>query len=328
MTVASPPSGVVEQAERLRRRLAVGGPLAGASIGTVPILWNNADLPELRLGTGADVVLDDIARTGYEGTQLGINFPEGDALKGILAARGLRLAEVYAWFEATVEGPVDGSLEQVRERIRLLQAGGGEVLCIAFDGSGGAGPMGRRATDPRTPRLTDDGWQRTIELLTAVAEETRAAGARIAFHPHAGTYVETPEEVDRLASSIAADVLPFCLDVGHYTVGGGDPVTALRTYGDRVTHVHLKDVDPEVLARLRDGSVRGSARASGAGCSRSSARASWTSTGSWRPRRATLRRLADGRAGQRLAAARGERGDRPPGAGGGPSPRVGSPPVS
>jgi len=61
MTVASPPSGVVEQAERLRRRLAVGGPLAGAPVGTVPILWNNADLPELRLGTGADLVLDDIA---------------------------------------------------------------------------------------------------------------------------------------------------------------------------------------------------------------------------------------------------------------------------
>ena len=123
MTVASPPSGVVEQAERLRRRLAVGGPLAGAPIGTVPILWNNADLPELRLGAGADAVLDDIARTGYAGTQLGINFPEGDALKGILAARGLRLAEVYAWFEATVDGPVDGSLEQVRERIRLLAGG-------------------------------------------------------------------------------------------------------------------------------------------------------------------------------------------------------------
>ena len=257
MTVASPPSGVVEQAERLRRRLAVGGPLAGAAIGTVPILWNNADLPELRLGTGADVVLDDIARTGYAGTQLGINFPEGDALKGILAARGLRLAEVYAWFEATVEGPVDGSLEQVRERIRLLQAGGGEVLCIAFDGLEERDQWGGRATDPRTPRLTDDGWQRTIELLTAASAETRAVGARIAFHPHAGTFVETPDEVDRLASSIPADVLPFCLDVGHYTVGGGDPVTALRTYGERVTHVHLKDVDPEILARLRDGSVPG-----------------------------------------------------------------------
>jgi inosose dehydratase len=257
MTVASPPSTVVEQAERLRRQLAVGGPLARARIGTVPILWNNADLPELRLGAGADIVLDDIARTGYEGTQLGVNFPEGDALKGILAARGLRLAEVYAWFGATADGPVDGSLEGIRERIRLLRTGGGEVLCIAFDGTQERDEWAGRATDPRTPGLTDDGWRRTVELLQAASAETRGAGARIAFHPHAGTFVETPDEVDRLASSIPADVLPFCLDVGHYTVGGGDPLAALRTYGERVTHVHLKDVDPEILAGLRDGSIAG-----------------------------------------------------------------------
>jgi inosose dehydratase len=257
MTVASPSSAVVEQAERLRRRLAVGGPLADASIGTVPILWNNADIPELRHGAGADLVLDDIARTGYEGTQLGINFPEGDALRAILAARGLRLAEVYAWFGATVDGPVDGSLEQVRERIRLLRAGGGEVLCIAFDGTQERDAWAGRADEAATPRLTADGWRRTAELLTAASAETRAAGARIAFHPHAGTFVETPDEVDRLAESLPADVLPFCLDVGHYTVGGGDPVAALRRYGERVSHLHLKDVDPEVLAGLRDGTIAG-----------------------------------------------------------------------
>jgi inosose dehydratase len=49
----------------------------------------------------------------------------------------------------------------------------------------------------------------------------------------------------------------LCLDVGHYLVGGGDPVEALRTYGERVGHVHLKDVDPEVLAGLREGTVGG-----------------------------------------------------------------------
>jgi inosose dehydratase len=257
VTVASPPSGLVERAERLRRRLAVDGPLANAPIGTVPILWNNVDIPELRLGASAETVLDDIARTGYDGTQLGLGFPEGDALKGVLAARGLRLAEVYAWFASTVDGPVDGSLDLVRERIRLLREGGGEVLCIAFDGVPERDAFAGRASDGATPRLTDDGWARTVELLAAASAETRAAGARIAFHPHAGTYVETPDEVDRLADSVDPETLPLCLDVGHYTVGGGDPVAALRRYGERVTHVHLKDVDPEVLAGLREGSVGG-----------------------------------------------------------------------
>jgi inosose dehydratase len=257
VTVASPLPAVVEQGARLRRRLAVGGPLADAAIGTVPILWNNVDIVELRLGTDAETILDDIARTGYDGCQLGLGFPEGDALRGVLAARDLRLAEVYASIPATVDGPAASALADVRERIRLLAAGGGEVLCIAFDGAADRDPFAGRADDAATPELTDDGWARTIELLEAASAETRAAGGRIAFHPHAGTYIETPGEVERLAGAIAPDVLPFCLDVGHYTVGGGDPVAALRTYGDRVTHVHLKDVDPEVLAGLRAGTVGG-----------------------------------------------------------------------
>ena len=261
MTVASPPPEVLEQGLRLRRVLASDGPLGRAPIGTVPILWNNVDVAELRLGIDAERVLDDITRTGYDGTQLGLGFPEGDALRGVLAARRLRLAEVYAAIPATQDGPTASALAEVRERVRLLAAGGGEVLCIAFDGSADRDAFAGRATDPATPRLTDAGWRRTIDLLVAVAEDVRAAGARIAFHPHAGTYVETPDEVERLASSIPADVLPFCLDVGHYVVGGGDPVAALERFGERVTHVHLKDVDGDVLRRLREGAVGGFGRA-------------------------------------------------------------------
>jgi inosose dehydratase len=257
MTVSSPPAAVVEQGVRLRRRLAVGGPLAKARIGTVPILWNNVDVAELRLGLSAESVLDDIARTGYDGTQLGLEFPDGDALRGVLAARELRLAEVYAAIPATADGPTDGALAEVRERLRLLTAGGGEVLCIAFDGTADRDATAGRADGPSTPRLTDEGWARSIDLLETISRETHAAGARIAFHPHAGTYVETPDEVARLAASIPAEVLPFCLDVGHYLVGGGDPVEALRRYGERVSHVHLKDVDPEVLAAVRHGAVAG-----------------------------------------------------------------------
>ena len=257
MTISSSPAAVVAEGSRLRQRLAVGGPLANARIGTVPILWNNVDIPELRHGTSAEAILDDIVRTGYDGTQLGLGFPEGEALQDILSARELRLAEVYASIPATVEGPTEVALADVRERLRLLVAGGGEVLCVAFDGSPDRDPFAGRASDAATPRLTDDGWRRTIALLTTLSDETRSAGARIAFHPHAGTYVETPDEVERLAASIDAATLPFCLDVGHYTVGGGDPVVALRRYGERVSHVHLKDVDPVVLAGLRNGTVPG-----------------------------------------------------------------------
>jgi inosose dehydratase len=251
MTTAPAATPLLERARHLRSLLASRGPLAGVSVGTVPILWNNVDVAELRHGTDADSILDDIARTGYDGCQLGLGFPEGDALRETLAARELRLAEVYASIPATIDGPTAVALAEVRERLRLLVAGGGEVFCVALDGSPGRNEAAGHATDADTPQLTESGWDALVGLLRTVAAETRAVGARIAFHHHAGTFVETPAEVERLAGAIPAEELEFCLDVGHYLVGGGDPVAALRRFGDRVSHVHLKDVDPDVLGRLR-----------------------------------------------------------------------------
>ncbi len=234
-----------------------GDALPGASIGTVPILWNNVDLADLRHGTDASTIFDEIARTGYEGTQLGIGFAEGEALRTALAERHLRLAEVYLSIPATIDGPTADAMAIGRERARLLHDGGGEVLVMALDLSPGREERAGRASGPGTPVLTDAGWDALLRAVHDLATEVVGAGHRAAFHPHGGTFVETPAEVERLAAGLDPRLVGICLDVGHYLVGGGDPVSALRTYGDRVTHIHLKDVDPVVLDGLRTGSVPG-----------------------------------------------------------------------
>ena len=234
-----------------------GDALPRASIGTVPILWNNVDLAELRHGTDAVTILDEIVRTGYEGTQLGIGFPEGEELRSALAERRLRLAEVYLSIPATVDGPAPDAIAIGRERLRLLNEGGGEVLVMAFDLSPGREERAGRASEPGTPGLTDAGWDAVIELINGLAAEVVGAGHRAAFHPHAGTFIETPAEVEQLAASLDPRLIGICLDIAHYAVGGGDPVDALIELGERVTHIHLKDVDPVVLDGLRNGTVGG-----------------------------------------------------------------------
>ncbi|MEA2633069.1 MAG: inosose dehydratase [Chloroflexota bacterium] len=237
---------------RLRRP---GDALPAARIGTVPILWNSAELEAPRLATSATTILDEIARLGYEGTQLGHGFPEGSQLRAALSARGLRLAEVYAALPATPAGPDEEALAVGRERLRSLDAAGGDILCVAIDGSSDRDERAGRADADGTPRFTDDAWQDLADVLHTLADETIAAGHQLAFHPHAGTYVETPAEVERLVDITDPATVGICLDVGHYLVGGGDPVAALRQLGERVTHVHLKDVDPVVLEGLRDGTI-------------------------------------------------------------------------
>ena len=251
-------SSVPDLRMRLRRP---GDALSATAIGTVPILWNNVDVEELRLGTKATTILDEIARLGYEGSQLGLGFPEGEELRTALAVRDLRLAEVYAALPATADGLADDALAIGRERLRLLRDGGGDVLCVALDGSEAREMWAGRAAEPGTPRFSDAAWQELATVLHTLADETIQAGHQLAFHPHAATFVETPDEVERLITVTDGARVGICIDVGHYLVGGGDPVEAIRRLGRRVTHVHLKDVDPVVLASLRSGTLTGFGRA-------------------------------------------------------------------
>ena len=224
--------------------------LPQASIGTVPILWYNADDAS---GWTGFVILDEIARLGYEGTQLGHDFPRGHALRDELNSRKLRLAEVYAAMPSTVDGPLDGALDIARACLRELHEAGGDVLCVAVDGSTDRDLTGGRADGPGTPAFTDAAWAALADILHTIADEAATLGHPTVFHPHAGTYVETPAEIERLLAATDPDRVGVCLDTGHHIVGGADPLGDMRRLAERVRHVHLKDVDEAVLTALRAG---------------------------------------------------------------------------
>jgi inosose dehydratase len=215
------------------------------------MLWINGG------STDPTTILEEISRIGFEGTQFGSSFPEGERLRDELATRGLRLAEVYVPLPATVDGPRADAMDVALDHLRLLHDVGGEVLCVAIDGSPDRDASAGRAQPPPTPVFSDAAWAALVELLHDIADAAAALGHPTAFHPHAGTFVETPAEVDRLVAASDPARVGICLDVGHDIVGGGDPVAAIRALGARVRHVHLKDVDPSALDGLRAGAFSG-----------------------------------------------------------------------
>jgi inosose dehydratase len=128
---------------------------------------------------------------------------------------------------------------------------------VAIDGSSDRDASAGRSDSPPTPVFTEAAWAALVELLHDIADAAAALGHPTAFHPHAGTFIETPAEIDRLVAATDPARIGICLDVGHHFAAGGDPVADLRALGERVTHVHLKDVDPDVLADLRAGRFSG-----------------------------------------------------------------------
>ena len=230
-----------------------------APIGCVPIVWNNVDQPDLGPAVPFAEIMDAYVELGFEGTQHGRGFPEGEVLSRELGERGLRFAELYSALDAGPEGLAPRAADIARRDLARVVAARGEVLNLALETGGVRDRWSGRVAQgaPRWPAAAYDGLVALLAELAGAAPD----GVRVTFHPHTATWIEAPDEVDELAARLPGTGAGLCLDTGHHIAGGGDPLAALRDYGDLVTHVHVKDVDPAVLARLRAGELDGFAHA-------------------------------------------------------------------
>jgi inosose dehydratase len=100
--------------------------------------------------------------------------------------------------------------------------------------------------------LGERGRRTLFDNAHRAAEQCRERGFVTSFHPHAGSYIESPREVHALLENMDTGLLGLCFDTGHSAFGGGDPLALLREAGELVNHVHFKDVDLELLRRLHE----------------------------------------------------------------------------
>jgi inosose dehydratase len=95
------------------------------------------------------------------------------------------------------------------------------------------------------------------ELLTGLRQVSSIAiehGLTPVLHPHAGSYVEFEDEIERVLADTADDGLQLCIDTGHFAYAGIEPVRFLAAHRDRTAYLHFKDIDPVVHQKvLSDG---------------------------------------------------------------------------
>jgi inosose dehydratase len=182
---------------------------------------------------------------GLRATELG---PEGFLPRGseraLLETNGLSLVAGFVPVVLHDPSSLERELATVDAAADTISALGGRVLVLAAS-------TGKEGYE-ETGRLDTAGWAalgRGIDRAMASAGER---GLLVALHPHHGTVVERPEDVERVLDVSGVGV---CLDTGHVMVSGGDPVALARTAGSRVTHVHLKDADATIAERVAAGDL-------------------------------------------------------------------------
>ncbi len=215
----------------------MSGRVAGA-----PVSWGVIEIPDWGYQMPADRVLREASALGLSAVEAG---PEGllpaepSAVSDLLSRYNLTL--VGGFVPAVLHEPDlrERELARVGSRAEFFAAAGADVMVLAaMSGSDDFGPF---------VELDDEAWETLFESLRMVEDVCGRHGVAVSLHHHYGTVVESDEHVKRF---LEGSGIGLCLDTGHLSIGGSDPVEIAEIAGPRVNHVHLKDVDLGLAARL------------------------------------------------------------------------------
>jgi len=226
---------------------------APVSFGVDEILMDDAWMP------APDDMLDWMVDIGFEGTELGSPgyMGDGDEVHERLTSRGLELVGAFLPQHFSRAEKADEDRAWLASTLRLISDGtpaGSHpfaVLSDHFDEPDRRAFSGRIPDHPET-WLDQARFRTLVDNLHRAAETCRAAGFEPVLHPHAGTYVETADEIARVADAMDPSIVGLCLDTGHFRFGGSDPAQAARDYRQLIRHVHIKDCRLAVMQDVKD----------------------------------------------------------------------------
>jgi inosose dehydratase len=203
-------------------------------------------------------VLDEIKAAGYAGTELGpYGFLPADSttLRSELKKRSLTLCSAFVDIELGNAAAHAEGLAFVERSARLIGDAGARLLILSDKVTPARNAVAGRRNEANQISWSEKEWQAAAAAIRSVIALCKKLGLRVAFHHHAASHVETPEEVDRLFSLFPPEELGLCLDTGHYVYCGGDTVAFLEKQVSRVWCVHLKDLYEDKAAEARQGKM-------------------------------------------------------------------------
>jgi len=225
-------------------------------VANAPCSWGVLEFDLEGQSAGYAQVLDEIAQSGYAGTELGdFGFMPTDpiVLRQELGRRNLSMLAAFVPIDLSNPAAHADSVEQALRMATLLSQVSDNPFIVLSDENGKNETRRKLAGRiEKVNQLTDQQWKTFTTqaefIAAAVFDKTEV---KTVFHHHCGGFVETPEEIERFLQGTDPLLLGLCLDTGHYTFGGGNASKALDKFADRIWHVHFKDCQPEIAQKSR-----------------------------------------------------------------------------
>ena len=215
--------------------------------GTNPIAWSNDDDPSIGAHLSLKDCLTDCREIGFDGVEKGHKMPdEGAALRAKLSEYGLRFAA--GWFSTDLlVNDLDVEIRRLQDWIDFTRAAGGDHVnaceCSNTVHGSDAVPVNDR------PVMTDAEWERFSRGYEALSAHAAGQGMAMGYHHHMGSIIESAADIHRFME-MAGPHTRLLLDTGHAVFGGADPEDLARRYMGRVSHIHCKNVRPDVMREV------------------------------------------------------------------------------
>lgn len=215
------------------------GSVAGHPAGVTSI----KDLYYISTGSTVEAV-KAILKAGYEMIEIFdgnlMEFAENKkAFTDLLESSGLKLLAVYSGADFIYDEILEEELYKIDKVASLAAELGAKHLVV------GGGAI-------RSGGIRDEDYVKLAKGLDKVMEIANKYGLIPSYHPHLGTCVQAPEQLDKL---MPLTQINLCPDTAHIEAGGGDSVKIVEKYKDRIQYVHLKDYGVQGFLPLGKGRI-------------------------------------------------------------------------
>ena len=220
-------------------------------LGIAPIAWTNDDMPDLGKENTFEQCVSEMALAGFTGSEVGNKYPKDpEVLKKALELRGVEICN--QWFSSfLITKPIEEVEKEFRAQLTFLKAMGSKIIGASEQSHSVQGQMETPVFGHKYV-MNDEEWELLctgLNKLGKIAKEEY--GISLTFHHHMGTVVQTAEETARLMEGTDPEYVNLLFDSGHFAYCGEDPVAMVKKYVDRIKHVHLKDIRPDVVAIVK-----------------------------------------------------------------------------